>query len=74
MALNLQAATPKHYFDLKQGIEYMFPCVSPPNLKRLNTICTSHSLFPPCMTQVIKWLINYIVSKMKLSHANFMHP
>lgn len=57
MVPNLQAATPKHFFDLYQVIKYMFPHVTPLNLIRLNTICTSHSLFPPCMTQVFKWLI-----------------
>lgn len=73
MVPNLQAATPKHFFDLEQVIKYMFPHVTPLNLIRLNTICTSHSLFPPCIIQVFKWLINYIVSNFKLSPANFMH-
>ena len=73
MVSNLQAATRKHFFDLEQVVKYIFPRATSPNLIRLNTICTSHSVFPPCMTQVFKWLINYIVSNFKLSHANFMH-
>ena len=45
MVPNLQAATPKHFFDPEQVIKYMFPHVTPLNLIRLNTIFLYFSQF-----------------------------